>query len=280
MKRFKIICLIISLAWNITAANYLPLLEQNKEWTCSLFMCNLIDPIEGERCSVNMMALRQGNDTVVNGQTYTIIHSNGQIRALLREDIDSQSIYLIPVSRHNNLYNQEFLFYRFDVNEGDTLVLFNNKDAFTNDIGSLTSNYIVDKISTINNRKVIELLSDDEYAIINHTKEIWVEGIGSLAGLLYRHSSTNELYTPWGIFDLLCVNQDGELIAEAAENLCQGSFHDKTVTPQTTCGCESTPVLLERQEKNQIHKIIKQNQLFICLPNGKSCNILGQYKPD
>ena len=147
-------------------------------------------------CCVATEEITIGHDSVFNGKEYKKVFSkNGEqqeLEGLIREE--GSKIFFI---RENAL--QEGLLYDFSVENGKMITI---SDRGVSDI---TLYAVVDEIS-MNEiiRKMIQLkwsLEDEQ--VVNS----WIEGIGSMYGLLY-----NGLPNTGGGQELLCFSRDGALI--------------------------------------------------------------------
>ena len=155
-------------------------------------------------------------DTLINQTGYTRVweatdegYSNWELKGFIREDTNS-NIYL------RTLYNQEGLIYKFNVNPGDNL-------SINNPFYVMCSTTVLDVDSVfleLSNewRKRITLAPVDPYG----NEEYWIEGIGSLAGIL--HSSYHSLPLTGAGYDLLCYWENESLIYTNPDyNFCYSS---------------------------------------------------------
>ena len=140
-------------------------------------------------------------DTVVNGKSYLkVFESQDSLQTnwvqvgLIREDTNTHQVYF------TDNYINEGLLYDFDLEIGDTVYVEN---FYNSESVSLIVNNIDSIIINGNSRKKYFLYSE-EY----HRTEIWIEGIGSLRGILY----SGKFPPPGGGVELLCSHQDGSLI--------------------------------------------------------------------
>ena len=143
-------------------------------------------------------------DTVINGNTYKKVLTSDSMFyfqrhiGFIRED-SSMKVYFM------NLDFEEGLIYDFDVNKGDTIEI-NNTNIYWNTnhtettliVDSVYYSNIIDYYQTPNNiffldsiaRKIIVVRNVN----IGFDKEIWIEEIGSIAGILESGNYTNNYY--------------------------------------------------------------------------------------
>jgi len=138
-------------------------------------------------------------DTIINQLNYLKIwesidenYLNWYHRGFIRSDTNG-NIYL------RNLLNEEGLAYKFDVNPGDTFSVINPFHFYTfiAEVEEVDQVYIEPANEYRNRIKIIDYegnsWGDEEY---------WIEGIGSLAGIL--HSGFHLYSLTGGEYDVLC----------------------------------------------------------------------------
>ncbi|MFW5974921.1 MAG: T9SS type A sorting domain-containing protein [Bacteroidota bacterium] len=167
-----------------------------------------------------------GNPTEINGQTYFPVYHNDltgnrtTTPGYLREDTASQKVYY-----YESYEDEEGLLYDFSLSEGDTVVVQNyflNPEETTMVCNAIDTTWIDGEP-----RKVFSFYSDT-----------WIEGIGSLHGLLY--SGHNGL--PGGSHELTCCFKNGNLIYDNdAYNSCVVTqFHPEITTEEYDTGYVNT----------------------------------------
>lgn len=190
----------------LQSQSFIPLVGENKSWNCAYEM---IDWPES-------YTIRLEGDTIINGvehkkiiremHFYTWIEVTGYIR----EDSMGR-VYAMNTSF------EEGLLYDFSANQGDTIVVHNtlNMNWWDYDcpwFAELT--IVVDTVYPIETqdgitRKVLAIQRTDDNFI-----ELWIEGIGSLAGVI--KSGTNlfeELSCPQFLWNyLMCYFEDDLLV--------------------------------------------------------------------
>ncbi len=190
----------------LQSQNYITLVGENKSWNCAYEM---IDWPES-------YTIRLEGDTIINGvehkkiiremHFYTWIEVTGYIR----EDSLGR-VYAMNTSF------EEGLLYDFNANQGDTIVVHNtlNMNWWDYDcpwFAELT--IVVDTVYPIETqdgitRKVLAIQKTND-----NFSELWIEGIGSLAGVI--KSGTNlfeELSCPQFLWNyLMCYFEDDSLV--------------------------------------------------------------------
>ncbi|MDZ7775539.1 MAG: T9SS type A sorting domain-containing protein [Bacteroidales bacterium] len=159
-----------------------------------------------------------GNPTEINGQTYFPVYHNqitGNRTATpgyLREDTTSQKVYFYDLYE-----DEEGLLYDFSISEGDTV---------------LVQNYFVDfeDVSMVCNDIDTTVIDGEPRKVFSFYYDTWIEGIGSLHGLLYSaHGSL-----PGGGHELTCCFKNGELVYDNdTYNSCVVTqFHPEITTEE------------------------------------------------
>ncbi len=155
----------------ISAQTYKPLLDNRNEW-------HLISCYEGD--CIRDIYYTDG-DTIVNGQTHKILDGYHYISRtfLLRENIPDKKVYLTTI-----IGNQikEHLLYDFNLEEGDSINLFNPITPFPPDGGYF-------RVDSIRVKPVLQNQNSRFYyfspTLANTESQgyfpVWVEGVGSLS---------------------------------------------------------------------------------------------------
>lgn len=142
-------------------------------------------------------------DTVVEGTDYTIawisndeLQSEWNIYGFIRED-ENHAVYVRPPDYI------ESKIYDFGVAVGDSITA---RNVYLN---SDTLHFVVEQIDSVmmldRYRKRIVL-----YEYMNQKEEIWIEGVGSLYGIM--NSCNNSYGAVCGGYESLCYEEDGELV--------------------------------------------------------------------
>ena len=172
---FTLLLLFISNA----RADYVPMLQVGKTWEIHGATCDMFSYTTSS--FKNFISIIK--DTTIDGKQYYVFNDG----TCMREDIQKQEVYLFDKKN-----SQDNLFYKFDVNTGDTL---NNLYGLLPDVDPLCKNvyYVVDSVSLLNSHKLIylsaiPLCSESEYYYRNDEsfKEIWLEGVGNINKGLYN----------------------------------------------------------------------------------------------
>ena len=191
--------------------SYIPLLGDTNVW----YMAERME--FGEIINYKRVT---GNKLVINDTTYTWIEDgNGQGGyALLRENIEEKKVY----KRQSELVNsEEFVLYDFSLQEGDSI--FISEESY--------SWFYVDSVKYTDTyagyRKTWFLRSewDDEFPV-------WIEGIGSLSGLLVPSKQPNLNW--WEFPELLCAEYNNEIVYKSDNGTTYGcDFELFDQTPPT-----------------------------------------------
>ena len=148
----------------------------------------------------------QGEDVEINGMEYHTIYNNTQGILLGAYRNEENQVYYCKWN--GSAYNEEVLFYDYDLEEGD---YFNENDPHP---------MMVTEISTIiDNNGVERRKFEFEFIGLDEEREFWIEGVGSSKGFV---NSGN--YTPTSdgaIFHLLCYHVDNNVVyVNPAYNAC------------------------------------------------------------
>lgn len=139
----------------------------------------------------------QGEDVEINGMEYHTIYNNTQGILLGAYRNEENQVYYCKWN--GSAYNEEVLFYDYDLEEGD---YFNENDPHP---------MMVTEISTIiDNNGVERRKFEFEFIGLDEEREFWIEGVGSSKGFV---NSGN--YTPTSdgaIFHLLCYHVDNNVV--------------------------------------------------------------------
>jgi len=199
MKTTKILLILLLpllFGQGVIGQGYIPLVETNKTWS------TLND--EGMDAHFTFWT-KFTNDTIINGKTYkkviisdTIPYPNyvpKEINAgYIREDTAMKRVYFM------NMQFEEGLIYDFGVNIGDTVIIHNKCFYYINTIDSYFElTFIIDTIfytkiippfyqtyshaislsDSITRKVIVTRNTMDE-----HWKDVWIEGIGSISGVM------------------------------------------------------------------------------------------------
>jgi len=212
---------------------YIPLLDTNKVWLESmLYEFGFINVTE------NYIGTK--TDTLIHNDTvYTILYEQNSIITLLREDTLTKKIY--RRNFYNPFWDKEEILYDFSMQVGDSILMENHW-------------YWVDSIKNFNifgiERKVFYI-----YNII------WIEGIGSLAGIL----NTNRIpgLIGMGGVELNCTYQNDILQYQSYWAGVYGcNFEDLDQNPPVLNSCYFSPETVEyKQDINLYLNISDQSEI-------------------
>ncbi len=179
-------------------AQYLPLLEEGKQWS---YYGNSTETVNFQ------------GDSVVNGVVYK--HLVGTHSMLLREDTATQQVFFFKDST-------EYLLYDFSLELGDTLTIyspFSELDSIPIFVEVFRVDTLIDMLNT-SRKQIHSFLSINRSSPIGPTYlpiNNWVEGIG---GLDYYFSVT--FYPSWvPDYHLLCAWKDSvHIYQQNSQNIC------------------------------------------------------------
>lgn len=148
----------------------------------------------------------QAEDVEINGMEYHTIYN--QTQGILLGAYRNEDNQVYYCKWNGNAYDDEVLFYDYDLEEGD---YFNEDDAHP---------MMVTDISTIiDNNGVERKKFEFEFIGLEEETEFWIEGVGSSKGFVNCGN-----YTPTSdgaIFHLLCYHVDNSVIyVNPAYNAC------------------------------------------------------------
>ncbi|MBR1775223.1 MAG: T9SS type A sorting domain-containing protein [Bacteroidales bacterium] len=153
---------------------------------------------------ISTFTFQFGEDTIYNDRTYKQLiassHYYVSYSLLFRED--SNRVYFVNLGWKDS---KEYLIYDFNLEVGDTVTIRGlTQISFWED-----TFYEVKSTDTIiiNGTPLKHLILIDKY---NRELE-WIEGIGSLSGLLHRDGS----WVDGATHELLCFSQDGEVLYQS-----------------------------------------------------------------
>ncbi len=191
MKQKLLLVIILLFHFHFFAQDYEPILDVNKQWNILSTSMNF----EGPDDLFDTYIIRIEDEVIINGIPYFEI--NG---LFMREEVDG-NVYMI----NNN--GSESKVYDFNLEIGDTIDL----PGFTSE--SRIWNVINVEFVTIHDivRKKITL-------DFSGNEEIWLEGIGSLKGLIYSGTLIIDNST-----DLLCYYKDNELLLQYGSSCNQSN---------------------------------------------------------
>lgn len=198
MKKISLSTLLVIVCTIIFAQNYYPFPSSNTIWNNHLYVSS------GATMDISSIT-RLGifGDTIFNELNYhklyliendTIINLNKMTYyAAIRENNNQVFVKLIE-------NNYEILVYDFGLDIGDTI------------ISNATSGYLANNTNVILNIDSVQV-NDNSYRkrfkISNN--EYWIEGIGSIGGLLFPITDVNSVYLNyWPI--LACLKQNNEAV--------------------------------------------------------------------
>ena len=226
MKNISIIAMIALMmmgGMTMKAQDYHPIVEDGKQW--NVLFSYPWNPPEPQHKYTDIYKIE--GDTLVDGMSYKVMYTTRNedltgwnLWGFLRETEDGQVFSRRPST------SDEQLLYDFSMEVGDTICMC--------DFGySECCMVVVEKGEILVNeepRQQIVL----EYPFGSGVEEVWIEGIGSLYGII----DPGSLFLMGGSTDLLCYYEDGDLIWQNTTpgyNECYivntGQQNDLVVTP-------------------------------------------------
>lgn len=169
MKKIVLI-LFISLACQLFAQDYKPLLDTSNEW--HLRYC-----FSGN-CSTDIYYTN--GDTLVDGINFKVLDGYHYISRgfLLREDVNEKKVYLKTILPTGI---RDYLLYDFSLAIGDSIDIKNPVTPFPQDAGYYTVNAIENLPLVDGNEYRHFYLSPSTSNTVSTNDAIWVEGVGSLS---------------------------------------------------------------------------------------------------
>jgi hypothetical protein len=184
----------------VKGQGYVPLLDTVKQWNI----------VEGGDFSHHTYIYRVSDkDTVINAMKYNIIeryifgsNTYPPVKILMREDTIAKQVYI----RNNWAGPEESLLYDFSLDVGDSIHLYYQGLAGSNTVFFVAS---TDSITLLNGekRKVWYLECYQPCGCWGYYEDdVWIEGIGSLYGLVFPGCSHDSYYA-----NLLCYFETGQI---------------------------------------------------------------------
>ena len=199
MKRRILLSILILLVINVSAQYNPQLIDTTKHWSIA------DQPCPGCGGILYSYYIKFQGDTLINSTVYTKVlksydefMEDWELYALIREE--DNKYYL------RNLVNEEGLIYDFNVNTGDTVTI-NNPFGFMPLEASIINIDSVFIEPANEYRKRIILFEYENFG----SEEIWIEGIGSLAGITESGWDISVL-TGGHDYTLLCYYEEEELM--------------------------------------------------------------------
>ena len=200
MKKVIITSVLVSWMLILFAQSNLQIVDESKQWTRLDYI--FMGPTQFKWSYY----IKMTGDTVIGPNNYLRLWESQEdppvswnLRGFAREDA-AHHVYF------RDLWEHEGLVYRFDVNTGDTFTIANpfHYMPFTVEVVNVDNVYIEPENEY---RKRITLEPTD-YAL--YIQEVWIEGIGSLAGI--NCSGFHAIPLTGANFSALCMWQNGDII--------------------------------------------------------------------
>ena len=198
MKNLSFIALIALMmmgGMTMKAQDYHPIVEDGKQW--NVLFTYPWSPPEPPHRYTDIYKIE--GDTLVDGVPYKVMYetrnedlTGWNLWGFIRETEDGQVFSRRPST------SDEQLLYDFSMEVGDTIFMYEEHNEYM---------VVVEKGEILVNeepRQQIVL----EYPFGNGEQEVWIEGIGSLYGII----NSGSLFLMGGSTDLLCYYEDSDLI--------------------------------------------------------------------
>jgi hypothetical protein len=160
---------------------YIPILDGDKVW----YTAN-----RGEFGDLSKTIYIMGDTEIIDGKVYTVITSeDGGVYRPTREDVSERKVYV-------NWGAGDFLLYDFSLEVGDSIFLYWGAHLWYDVIA-------IEYVETIVGLRKAWFLSS---SISGELLPVWIEGIGSMAGLFEPAFQPNLNW--WNFPELLCFKKD------------------------------------------------------------------------
>ena len=156
--------------------DYKALISPNKSWTICTHSSGVNGPYDAFDVYYNVQCYFNG-DTIVNGTKYCKLYTDSELTSLVREDVEHQKVFIIPIKCRMNNDNTEYVLYDFSVSVGDIVQSYYGLEWCPNCHQPQT---LITNVEYDEGLKIIQVkyLIDGEYEGENE----WIESIGGLAG--------------------------------------------------------------------------------------------------
>jgi hypothetical protein len=176
---------------------YHPIVEDGKQW--NVLFSYPWNPPEPQHKYTDIYKIE--GDTLLDGVSYKVMyttrnedHTGWSVCGVIRETEDRQVLY----RRDGSSYDE--ILYDFSMEVGDTIIM-NGSGFYPDWMFVVETNEIL-----INGEPRQQIVL--EYPFGNGEQEVWIEGIGSLYGII----DSGSLFLTGGSTNLLCYYEDGDLI--------------------------------------------------------------------
>ncbi len=224
MKNISIIAVIALMmmgGMTMKAQDYHPIVEDGKQW--NVLFSYPWSPPEPQHKYTDIYKIE--GDTLVDGMSYKVMYTTRNenltgwsVCGVIRETEDKQVLY----RRDGSAYDE--ILYDFSMEVGDTIIMSGN-GFYPNWMFVIETNEIL-----VNGEPRQQIVLEYPWG----EQEIWIEGIGSLYGII----DSGSRFLDGGSTDLLCYYEDGDLIWQNTTpgyNECYivntGQQNDLVVTP-------------------------------------------------
>ena len=197
IRFIAVIALMMMGGMTVKAQDYHPIVEEGKQW--NVLFSYPWNPPEPQHKYTDIYKIE--GDTLLDGVSYKVMYTTRNedlmgwsVCGVIRETEDKQVLY-----RRDGASYDEIL-YDFSMEVGDTIIM-SGSGFYPDWMFVIETNEIL-----INGEPRQQIVL--EYPFGNGEQEVWIEGIGSLYGIV----DSGSLFLTGGSTNLLCYYEDGDLI--------------------------------------------------------------------
>lgn len=193
MKKLTLSAVALVFTLMLFSQDYYPLVQENNEWNVLQVIFNGGNPWD---TSFYTQTFKISGDTIVNNQVFKKIYKSEEeipVNWVYEGSIREEDEKVWYVSHFNN---EERLIYDFTLNVGDTM-------EFQYQPYMVVDSIAFHEIAGIERKHIYF-----SYIDFSPHKELWIEGIGSIYGILSSGSGGSIGGWTW----FLCMSENGELI--------------------------------------------------------------------
>ena len=197
IRFIAVIALMMMGGMTMKAQDYHPIVEEGKQW--NVLFSYPWNPPEPQHKYTDIYKIE--GDTLLDGVSYKVMYTTRNedltgwsVCGVIRETEDKQVLY----RRDGSSYDE--ILYDFSMEVGDTIIM-SGSGFYPDWMFVIETNEIL-----VNGEPRQQIVL--EYPFGNGEEEVWIEGIGSLYGIV----DSGSLFLTGGSTNLLCYYEDGDLI--------------------------------------------------------------------
>ena len=197
IRFIAVIALMMMGGMTMKAQDYHPIVEEGKQW--NVLFSYPWNPPEPQHKYTDIYKIE--GDTLLDGVSYKVMYTTRNedltgwsVCGVIRETEDKQVLY----RRDGSSYDE--ILYDFSMEVGDTIIM-SGSGFYPDWMFVIETNEIL-----VNGEPRQQIVL--EYPFGNGEQEVWIEGIGSLYGIV----DSGSLFLTGGSTNLLCYYEDGDLI--------------------------------------------------------------------